>query len=88
MDERQLNMIASIFCSVGVLMIFMTLYNLLVMASPEFYSFIHQCELPNAECVIDPSPLVMVFGLPAPIVFFFMLSWLEKKRLKNWRSYD
>jgi|TARA_R100000655_G_scaffold74778_2_gene113670 hypothetical protein len=87
-DERQLNMLASIVLSVGILMVCLTFYNLVIVNFTEVDEFLHQCDVEGVTCTIDPSPLVMLFGLPAPLVFFVVLNWLEKKRIKNWRSYD
>jgi len=92
MDERQKNNAKAIIASV-VTIVF--LYGLAFVFLVPIHE--HQTQklieencpdgLENCGLIIDPSPIWMLLGMPAVIVYFVTFKHLENKRFKTWSSY-
>lgn len=92
MDERQRNNVKAILAA-GITMAFLlTLAFVFLIPIHEYQTkklIEEKCPdgLENCGLVIDPSPIWMLLGMPAVIVYFVTYQYLEQKRFKTWSSY-
>lgn len=90
LDERQKNVAKSFgvaFLSLIVLTLALA-YIIYPYQEAEIERLKQQCDNPD-ECniTVGQSPLIILMALPALIIYTVTLRYLEKKRIRNWRSW-
>jgi len=91
MDERQSNLIratAIAFCVLAGTTILFWYLIVPIMAEDQLKQFEDMnCDAPDVTCTVSPGLLSYIIAIPPIISLLVSLWYLEKKRLKTWRSW-
>ncbi len=90
MDQRQTNMVKSLFVS-GISLVLVSLFFLNVVnpiLEADRKEFLEKCADDENTCSVPHYPIFYIaLGVIPFFVFTAMFEYLEKKRIHNWKSW-
>ncbi len=81
MDARETNIVKAVVLAV------LTMIPMIIIQMDIRNQEIAQVREQCIDCTVDYNPFSMLFAIPSIAIFLITLWYLEKKRIKTWRSY-
>lgn len=89
MDDRQKNLVRSLALGgislCGIILLYV--YFVIPIQDYEMKQFLTECEEKGYTCSVEPSIFPIVLGVVPFFIFLIAMNILEKRRIRNWRSW-